>query len=144
MFEESILLTCAKLAHYMKRKTKEVVHKMGFSDGRKIGLLIIVAEKQLSQIEIAEMLDTDKNTVRFLLDRLESLGFVKREKNPNNRKENLIILTEEGKQKVDEILMVMLENERKLLCMYSDAEIKELSKLLAKFYKSIKEGCRCK
>ena len=144
MFEESILLTCAKLAHYMKYKSKEAVQTMGFSDGREIGLLMIVAEKQVSQIEIAEMVDTDKNTVRFFVDRLESLELVKRQKNPNNRKENLIILTEKGKQKVDEILMMMLENERKLLYMYSDAEIKELSRLLAKFYKSMEESCRCK
>lgn len=40
--------------------------------------------------------------------------------------------------------MMMLENERKLLYMYSDAEIKELSRLLAKFYKSMEESCRCK
>ncbi|MGI0407139.1 MarR family winged helix-turn-helix transcriptional regulator [Helicobacter himalayensis] len=144
MFEESILLTCAKLAHYMKCKSKEVVQMTGFSDGREIGLLMIVAEKQVSQIKIAEMVDTDKNTVRFFVDRLESLGLVKRQKNPNNRKENLIILTEQGKQKVDEILLMMLENERKLLYMYSDAEIKELSRLLAKFYKSMEESCKCK
>ncbi|WP_066386551.1 MarR family winged helix-turn-helix transcriptional regulator [Helicobacter himalayensis] len=144
MFEESILFTCAKLAHYMKYKSKEVVQMTGFSDGREIGLLMIVAEKQVSQIKIAEMVDTDKNTVRFFVDRLESLGLVKRQKNPNNRKENLIILTEQGKQKVDEILLMMLENERKLLYMYSDEEIKELSKLLAKFYKSMEESCGCK
>lgn len=80
MFEESILLTCAKLAHYMKYKSKEAVQTMGFSDGREIGLLMIVAEKQVSQIEIAEMVDTDKNTVRFFVDRLESLELVKRQK----------------------------------------------------------------
>ena len=91
--------------------------------------------KELHQI--AKIIDTDKNTIRFFIDHLEDLGLLRRNKNPNNRKENLICLTESGKKRLQEISKILIEHERKVLYMFSDEDLEKFIALLTKFYRGI-------
>ncbi len=137
MFEESIFFLCQKFVFIAKNHFKQMVStQFGFSDGREIGILFIAMNTQLSQTEIANIMEIDKNTTRFLIDSLESRGSLERRKNPTNRKENLIIITEEGKKQAKKIFSATLQHERNLLNALSDEEFATLHRLLAKFYQS--------
>ena len=137
MIEESMLLLCSKLSFLMKQKLEGMIKDTEFNDRREVGILFVVAKRHVSQTEIAKIIDTDKNTIRFFIDHLEDLGLLRRNKNPNNRKENLICLTESGKKRLQEISKILIEHERKVLYMFSDEDLEKLIALLTKFYRGI-------
>ena len=144
MFEESIFFLCQKLVFIAKNHFKQMIAtQFGFSDGREVGILFIAMDTQLSQTEIANIMEIDKNTTRFLIDSLESKGLLERRKNPTNRKENLIIITEEGKKQAKTIFAATLQCERSLLNALSDEEFATLHKLLVKLYQSSSKICHC-
>lgn len=137
MIEESMLLLCSKLSFFMKQKLEGMIKDTEFNDRREVGILFVVAKRHVSQTEIAKIIDTDKNTIRFFIDHLEDLGLLRRNKNPNNRKENLICLTESGKKRLQEISKILIEHERKVLYMFSDEDLEKFIALLTKFYRGI-------
>lgn len=137
MIEESMLLLCSKLSFLMKQKLEGMIKDTEFNDRREVGILFVIAKRHVSQTEIAKIIDTDKNTIRFFIDHLEDLGLLRRNKNPNNRKENLICLTESGKKRLQEISKILIEHERKVLYMFSDEDLEKFIALLTKFYRGI-------
>lgn len=132
-----MLLLCSKLSFLMKQKLEGMIKDTEFNDRREVGILFVIAKRHVSQTEIAKIIDTDKNTIRFFIDHLEDLGLLRRNKNPNNRKENLICLTESGKKRLQEISKILIEHERKVLYMFSDEDLEKFIALLTKFYRGI-------
>ena len=64
------------------------------------------------------------------IDRLEELGLVARERDPEDRRGVLIRLTTEGRKLVDEAIAVRLEDGHRNLSPFSKAEEKTLAGLL--------------
>lgn len=50
----------------------------------------------MSQLEIADQMQKDKNSITKLVDAIERKGYVERHQNPNDRRSNTIVLTELG------------------------------------------------
>lgn len=50
----------------------------------------------LSQQQLADRMQKDKNSITKLIDAIEQKGFVVREQNPADRRSNTIVLTEKG------------------------------------------------
>ena len=70
----------------------------------------------MSQLEIADQMQKDKNSITKLVDAIERKGYVVRQQNPSDRRSNTIVLTELGnslkdnaKTKGISILNTMLE-----------------------------------
>jgi DNA-binding MarR family transcriptional regulator len=70
----------------------------------------------MSQQELADQMQKDKNSVTKLVDAIERKGFVIRRQNPDDRRSNTLVLTEKAetlkpgaKQKGISILDKMLE-----------------------------------
>lgn len=71
---------------------------------------------EMSQQELADQMQKDKNSITKLVDAIERKGFVVRQQNPNDRRSNTIILTDkaftlrdDAKTKGISILNKMLE-----------------------------------
>lgn len=71
---------------------------------------------EMSQQQLADMMQKDKNSVTKLVDAIERKGFVTRQPNLNDRRSNLLVLTDkaqtlkpEAKQKGISILDQMLD-----------------------------------
>jgi len=100
---------------------------------RQYGLLTVLAtEGPLSQQELAEWVRTDRTTMVALIDSLEGRGFVRRERNPADRRAYLLQLTAEGRraQKRGSVLMKNAEDE--ILRSLSARERAQLIELLGK------------
>ena len=78
---------------------------------------------EMSQQQLADLMQKDKNSVTKLVDAIERKGFVVRQQNKNDRRSNTLVLTEKAnqlkpgaKQKGISILDQMLEgiNENEL------------------------------
>ena len=53
---------------------------------------------EMSQQQLADMMQTDKNSVTKLVDAIEKKGFVVRRKNRQDRRSNTLVLTENANQ----------------------------------------------
>lgn len=66
-------------------------------------------EGVLTQQQVADIMLKDKNSIVKLIDGLEDRGLVKRMSNPNDRRQNLISVTEEAERIKAEVTDVALD-----------------------------------
>lgn len=78
---------------YLNSFSKEVV---GLDIDRYHFVMVLIDDhqEQLSQKALAELLQIDKSYMVTILDYLTEKGYVRREKNPNDRREQLIKMTQ--------------------------------------------------
>ena len=68
-------------------------------DGRELAVLtVLAADYPLSQHEAAERLGVDRTTMVALVDELESKGLVERHRSLQDRRKNIVQLTEAGER----------------------------------------------
>lgn len=68
-----------------------------------MGLLNMIAKEKRSRVvQLADCLEVKSSAVTVMLDRLEALGFVKREQDGNDRRAVVVTLTEEGQKVLEE------------------------------------------
>lgn len=102
-------------------------------------LLISSLTDGLYQTQIANILGKDRPNITRMIDILETKGFIKREKDENNRRILKVYLTDKGRDKVK---FVKPLKERMQAAQYkgmSDEEIQTLVNLLRKVRRNIEE-----
>jgi MarR family transcriptional regulator, lower aerobic nicotinate degradation pathway regulator len=100
---------------------------------RQFGLLTVLAtEGPRSQQDLVEWTRLDRTTMVALVDSLEERGYVRRERNPADRRAYLLQLTPEGRRMQARARKVMLGAEDELLGSLNESERQQLSELLAK------------
>jgi DNA-binding MarR family transcriptional regulator len=88
--------------------------------------------------DIAEMLFCDRPTATVILDNLEKQGWVRREKDPANRKYVQVFLTSQGKSKLEELEEKPKADFDPLACL-SPEEVDQLEALLVKLCRHLKQ-----
>jgi DNA-binding MarR family transcriptional regulator len=100
---------------------------------RQYGLLVVLAsEGPLSQQELADWIRTDRTTMVALVDALEERGYLKRERNPADRRAYRLQLTAEGKRALTRGRTLMRRAEAELLRSLDERERDQLVSLLGK------------
>ncbi|POX48909.1 MarR family transcriptional regulator [Streptomyces sp. Ru71] len=67
-------------------------------DGHELAVLVVLAgDEPLSQVEAAARLGVDRTTMVSLIDGLEDHGLVRRRRSPQDRRKNIVELTEAGR-----------------------------------------------
>lgn len=90
------------------------------------------AQNMLSQQELGAHLVVSRSDITGIVDRLEKWGHVQRVPHKSDRRVKLLKITQKGlglMDKVDEKYFARLE---KVIKKYSDAELKQMEKLIAK------------
>jgi len=93
-------------------------------------LLLILHRGIDTPAELARALDVDTGATTRMLDRLESKGFVRRERVPEDRRVVKIVLTDEGRAVADRILPTIAQTLNIHLSGFSEDEIRMLIALL--------------
>jgi DNA-binding MarR family transcriptional regulator len=71
-------------------------------DGRELAVLAVLGGKsELSQHEAAHELGVDRTTMVALTDTLEHKGLVRRQRSPQDRRKNIVRLTDSGRRCLD-------------------------------------------
>ncbi|GAA0356251.1 MarR family transcriptional regulator [Actinoallomurus spadix] len=112
----------SRLAFLLKRSmqrlsalTTEALEPFGLDD-RRLGVLLLLADSEpLSQQQAAERLGIDRSTMVIHLDALAEQGLVIRHPDPNDRRRNVVLLTERGRDTVEKAVVACEEAERALL-----------------------------
>jgi DNA-binding MarR family transcriptional regulator len=100
---------------------------------RQFGLLTALAtEGPRSQQELADWVRMDRTTMVAFVDGLEEAGYVRRERNPADRRAYLLQLTPEGRKAQKQALRVMEDAEDRFLAELDGREREQLIELLGK------------
>ena len=101
-------------------------------------LLRLSFQDNITQKELSGIMDTDTTTIMVICDSLEKKGFLKRMKDPSDRRVNRLVLTEEGKNIITKAYPLMLKRYEFFVNAISKKELDEITPILEKLYRSIK------
>src|SRR5271170_3719192 len=91
--------------------------------GRECAVLIAIDERApLSQQEVARRMGVDRTTMVALIDDLEGKGLVQRRQDPDDRRKNVVVLTDAGRTTLRRASAATEEAERRFLAPLSGAE----------------------
>jgi len=97
-------------------------------------LVIIEANPDLKQSELARATHLDRSTVVTVIDNLERRGLVERRAALNDRRSNAIRLTADGTALLRKLKRQVTQHEKRLLQNFSDAEREQFFGLLQKVF----------
>ena len=105
-------------------------------------LKVLMIHGQLAQRDIAKHILKSGGNITFLVDNLEMLGYVKRERDTRDRRIVYVSLTEAGTELFSRIYPGHLDRIREATSALSDGECEQLLTLLLKVQPEIEES-RC-
>lgn len=92
----------------------------------------LLQRDRITQKELADICKLDVTTMSRNLDKLETMGLLKRESNPSCRRSYLICLTEKGEVEAGKIHRAMNQFDQMLCNDISDAELQVFCDILEK------------
>lgn len=100
---------------------------------REFGLLLLLNDDgAMHQTAIAENLRLDRTTVTYLVDALEARDWIKRDRDPNDRRAHAVRITPAGKQALAELRPRAQAAEQEFMAALSIPECEQLRALLAR------------
>lgn len=105
-------------------------------------VLIQQHEERLSQKALSDILRIDKSYMVTIIDYLSDKGYVKREKNPNDRREQLIKLTDKAREDLNHIKNVFDELNKKSLQNIKEEDIDTFNRVLKTIETNLNPGDR--
>ncbi|MFJ9560686.1 MarR family winged helix-turn-helix transcriptional regulator [Streptomyces fuscichromogenes] len=85
-----------------------------------------------SQLDLAERLGINRTIMVGVIDRLEARGEVRRTRNPDNRRQYVLSLTDRGREAVEASRRAVAERDARLTAVLTDAETARLDELLGR------------
>jgi DNA-binding MarR family transcriptional regulator len=101
-------------------------------------LVVIEANPDLKQSELARAVQLDRSTVVTLLDNLERRKLVERRASPTDRRSNAVRLTAEGKALLRTLKRLVTAHEKRLSANLSEDERATLVTLLGKIFPDLR------
>jgi len=102
-------------------------------------LLRLSFQDNITQKELSDIMDTDTTTIMVICDSLQKKGFLKRMKDPSDRRVNRLILTEKGKKIVSKAYPFMMKRYEFFVNSISQKELETITPILEKLYAAIKK-----
>lgn len=102
------------------------------SDKEYIILMRIRYLKKVTQQDLAKQFNLTEGYVANLLRKMENKGFIERIENPENRRQKLVSLTNEGLDYTDYLYNIIIMWEKEITSQITDNEVNELKILLNK------------
>lgn len=115
-----------------RTNNESIIHKIGISSSQIPFLASIYSQPGISQDEISAEHFIDKAATARNLTKLEKLGFIYRQINPENRRKKQVFLTQKGKDHEEEFWAILQKSSNRSLEGFSQQESQELSRLLHK------------
>lgn len=137
-FVEKLHILCPKLVKYFVVSLKKTVVELGLEFMQaQVLLYLSKGQEHFSQGEIREYLASSASMISRFMDKMECAELVKRSINPHDRRENIMELTDIGKEKAhalvkrvneiyDEMLSFLTEDEQVELFVYVEKITKGL------------------
>ena len=112
---------------------------LGLSHGQAITLKIIHEENCIKQDDLNKRLQIDKSAVTRILKTLEEKGLIVKTRCEDDKRNQHIVLTDEGKKLYPSIKQIVLQTANEMLEGIDENKQKQLEKLLLKMKKNLKQ-----
>jgi len=105
-------------------------------------LMALIRNEDITQKELAALLETDTTTSKVLCDSLEKRGWLERTSDKKDRRVNRLNLTEKGKQMYAEAMNLIQTGYQSVFNKVQLDELNRVLPFLANLYHDIKEATR--
>jgi DNA-binding MarR family transcriptional regulator len=102
-------------------------------------LMALIRKDDITQRELAELLETDTTTAMVLCDSLEKRGWLIRKHDMNDRRVNRLILTDNGTDIYRQAMSLLMTGYEYVLKRAPSDELNKVLPILEKIYQHIKE-----
>lgn len=123
-----------------KRRIYPVWTDMGLIAGQPRVLSQLFLKDKITQKELAEACCIEPATLSRALDRLEAMGYIIRNDNPQCRRSFLISLTEDGKAMALKVNEVFKNLEAEMLEGLTDEEMTTILTLVSRIYENLRRA----
>lgn len=127
-----------RAAGRLRARFDELVTPLGIR-AKHYGVLALLRDEPLTQIEMARILWIDRTTMVALVDELEQLQFVGRARHPADRRAYAVTLTEQGREVLCAATQAADTAEEEYFAHLSVAEREQLRTLLIKVLQNVGE-----
>lgn len=103
-------------------------------------ILIEEGEGRITQKDLANLLDSDKVSVVRIVDYLSGKGYVKRLKDPSDRRKSRLTLTNKAKKELPQIREAISEVTQIALKSFPDEKIEDFYSVLYNIRKNLTNG----
>mgnify|MGYP001163993984 FL=1 len=128
-------LRCAQIAVF--QHFKKTVGNFNISPAQYGAMVLIKANKGISQSAIASALRFDRSTLVQIIDRLESRNLVVREASINDRRSYALRLTKSGSAMLSRLRKLVEKHEKYMTENLTDIDRQTLIQLLARVHKEV-------
>lgn len=125
------------IVRYWRNFTEKRLREFDLTFGEQIIIIFLSKNENVNQESISKRYMIDKGMVAKTLTRLEDKGFIKREQNPNNKRENIISLTTKSAYIMKDINAIFDDWNKILYGEMSKADIECVKKLTGKMVENI-------
>lgn len=127
------------IIRYWRSFTEKRLKEFNLTFGEQIIIMFLSKNENINQETISKRYMIDKGMIAKTLTRLEDKGFILREQNPNNKRENIISLTEKSAYIIDDINAIYNEWSKILYDEMSEEDIDSVKRLTSKMAKNVSE-----
>lgn len=124
----------------MRKKLDKQTRKFGLTSSHQFGILLLLSKSNfLTQKQIANATLGDEPTTTRIISKLIKNNFVKKEKNPNDKREQLVSLTKNGEILLNQLTPLAVEGNREIESLITKEEYRVLLAILDKINNGIEE-----
>ncbi len=102
-------------------------------------LMALIRRDNITQKELAHLLESDTTTVMVLCDSLEKKGWLKRRKDKNDRRINRLVLTTDGRNIYGQAMAMIQTGYQYILSKLSTDELNKVLPFMENLYLQMKE-----
>ena len=125
------------LVRHCRTFTERKLREYDLTFGEQIIVMFLSANENVNQDTISKTFIIDKGMVAKTLNKLELKGFIMRKQNPNNKRENIISLTQKGKDILVNMSAVLIEWNEILYDGMSKEDIATVKRLTGKMVENV-------
>ena len=135
--DSQILILTHKMVKDLDRETTRLSAAYGLTFPQFMVLEALLHKEQMTVGEIKDAILSSNGTIPVIINNLEKLGMVQRSKDPEDHRRSLVMLTEEGRELIEQ---VNPENEKMFtdrFSVWTKKEKEELIRLVSMYYKGL-------
>lgn len=126
----------------IRKYTEKQIKEINMTYPQLGALMALIRNEQITQKELAALLETDTTTSRVLCDSLEKRGWLKRTSDKKDRRVNRLNLTKKGKQMYAEAMNLIQTGYQNVFNKVQLDELNKVLPFLGRLYHDIKEVTR--
>ncbi len=125
------------IVRYCRTFTERKLKEFDLTFGEQIIVMYLSANENVNQDTISKTFIIDKGMVAKTLNKLERKGFIMRKQNPNNKRENIISITQKGTDILNNMRAVLKEWNEILYEGMSKEDIASVKRLTGKMVENV-------